>query len=268
VNNIEIGNNRPFVLIAGPCVIESEDHAIMMCGEIKKICDKLNIPFIYKSSFDKANRTSLDSYRGLGFEEGLKILDRVRKMYGVPVLTDIHESYQAEIAAKYVDVIQIPAFLCRQTDLILAAAKTMKPLNIKKGQFLSPNDVKNIVDKIKSTGNNNFIITERGTSFGYNNLVVDMRSLEIMKSFGVPIVFDATHSVQLPGGSGKSSGGQRQYVPSLIRAACGVGVDSIFVEVHQDPDNAPSDGPNMVKLEDLEQILIIARNIDNLIKGN
>lgn len=268
VNNIQIGNNLPFVLIAGPCAIESLDHAMFMSKSIKQITDKLNIPFIYKSSFDKANRTSIDSQRGIGMDQGLKILYDVKKMVGCPVLTDVHESYQVEQVAEVVDIIQIPAFLCRQTDLLIACGQTGKPINVKKGQFLSPEDMTNVVRKIESTGNQNTMLCERGTMFGYNNLVVDFRSIPIMKQNNCPIVMDATHSVQRPGGHGTSSGGNREYVPIMAKSALVNGVAAVFMECHQNPDNAPSDGANMVRLNDLENLLVELKNIDNLIKHN
>lgn len=254
-NNISIGDNCPLTLIGGPCVIESGDFTLFMAEQIAKVCDRLGISFIFKSSFDKANRTSVNSFRGQSLETGLQILQRVKEEVGVPVLTDIHESYQAAIVAEVVDVLQIPAFLCRQTDLLLAAAATGKAVNVKKGQFLGPWDMKNVVRKLESGGTKQILLTERGTSFGYNTLVVDFRSLPQMREFGYPVVFDATHSVQMPGGQGDKSGGQRQFVPYLARAAAAIGIDALFMEVHEDPDSAPSDGPNMIPLAELESVL-------------
>jgi 2-dehydro-3-deoxyphosphooctonate aldolase (KDO 8-P synthase) len=252
---LKIGDRCPLALIAGPCVIESEDFTLKMAQEIRQICDRLNIPLIFKSSFDKANRTSIDSFRGQALEEGLQVLQRVKDEIGVPVLTDIHESYQAKIVAEVVDVLQIPAFLCRQTDLLVAAAATGRAINVKKGQFLAPWDMKNVVKKLESSGAQNILLTERGSSFGYNTLVVDFRSLPQMRELGYPIVFDATHSVQMPGGQGNKSGGQRQFVPYLARAAAAIGIDALFMEVHENPDAALSDGPNMVPLAQLESLL-------------
>jgi 2-dehydro-3-deoxyphosphooctonate aldolase (KDO 8-P synthase) len=253
--NLLIGDQHPLALIGGPCVIESEDFTLKMADEIRQVCDRLSIPFIFKSSFDKANRTSINSFRGQAIDEGLEILQKVKDKIGVPVLTDIHESSQAAIAAQVVDVLQIPAFLCRQTDLLVAAAETGRTVNVKKGQFLAPWDMKNVVRKLEMSGAKNILLTERGTSFGYNALVVDYRSLPQMREFGYPIVFDATHSVQMPGGQGDKSGGQRHFVPTLARAAAAVGIDALFMEVHEDPDNAPSDGPNMIPLAQLEAVL-------------
>lgn len=240
-----------FTLIAGPCAMESEEICMQTATEIKRITDKLGIPYVYKTSFDKANRTSISSYRGLGMEEGLRILQKVKDEVGVRVTTDIHESWQAEPVAKVVDILQIPAFLCRQTDLLVAAAKTGKTVNVKKAQFLAPWDMKNVVGKLEDSGCKDIMVCERGTTFGYNNFVVDMTSLVEMKSFGYPVVFDATHSVQKPGGKGTSSDGNREFVEYLAKAAIAVGVDALFMEVHPDPDNAKCDGPNMVKLSDL-----------------
>jgi 2-dehydro-3-deoxyphosphooctonate aldolase (KDO 8-P synthase) len=254
-NNLIIGEGYPLALIAGPCVIESEDFTLKMATEIAKVCDRLDINFIFKASFDKANRTSVDSFRGQSLEDGLRILQRVKDEVGVPVLTDIHESYQAAIVAEVVDVLQIPAFLCRQTDLLLAAAATGRAINVKKGQFLAPWDMKNVVKKLEAGGAKNILLTERGTSLGYNTLVVDFRSLPQMRELGYPIVFDATHSVQMPGGQGDKSGGQRQFVPYMARAAAAVGIDALFMEVHENPEVALSDGPNMVPLAQLEGIL-------------
>jgi 2-dehydro-3-deoxyphosphooctonate aldolase (KDO 8-P synthase) len=266
-NNFEIANNKKFTLIAGPCQLESEDHAIKISSELKKITDDLKINFIYKTSFDKANRTSLNGKRGIGLEKSLPIFDKIKNQIGVPVLTDVHSPEQCSLVSKHVDVLQIPAFLCRQTDLLIAAAKTGKIINVKKGQFLAPWDMKNVIKKIEDSGNKNILITERGASFGYNTLVSDMRSIPIMSNFGFPIVFDATHSVQQPGGMGEKSGGQREFVPHLARAAIAVGVGAIFIETHEDPNNAPSDGPNMVPLSELKSLLKKLNEIDNLIKN-
>ena len=265
-SNFEIANNKPFTLIAGPCQLESEKHAISISAELKNITSELGINLIYKTSFDKANRTSLKGKRGLGLENSLPIFDKIRKEVGVPVLTDIHTAEQCSIVAKHVDVLQIPAFLCRQTDLLIAAAKTGKIINVKKGQFLAPWDMANVIKKIEDSGNKNILITERGASFGYNTLVSDMRSLPIMSKFGFPIVFDATHSVQQPGGMGEKSGGQREFVPYLARAAIAVGVGAIFMETHEDPDNAPSDGPNMVPLNEVKNLLKKLTEIDKIVK--
>jgi len=254
-----------FTLIAGPCAMESEEICMQTATEIKRITDKLGIPYVYKTSFDKANRTSISSYRGLGMEEGLRILQKVKDEVGVKVTTDIHESWQAEPVAKVVDILQIPAFLCRQTDLLVAAAKTGKTINVKKAQFLAPWDMKNVVGKLEDSGCKDIMVCERGTTFGYNNFVVDMTSLVEMKSFGYPVVFDATHSVQKPGGKGTSSDGNREFVEYLAKAAIAVGVDALFMEVHPDPDNAKCDGPNMVKLSDLEGLLTKLVDIYNAI---
>ena len=265
-SNFEIANNKPFTLIAGPCQLESSDHAIKISSELKKITKDLGINLIYKTSFDKANRTSLKGKRGLGLEKSLAIFDKIRKEVGLPVLTDVHTSEQCSIVAKHVDVLQIPAFLCRQTDLLVAAAKTGKIINVKKGQFLAPWDMANVIKKIENSGNKNILITERGASFGYNTLVSDMRALPIMSKFGFPIVFDATHSVQQPGGMGEKSGGQREFVPYLAKAAIAVGVGAIFMETHEDPDNAPSDGPNMVPLNEVKTLLKKLLEIDKVVK--
>ena len=264
--NFEIANNKPFTLIAGPCQLENEEHAIKISTELKKITSDLGINLIYKTSFDKANRTSLKGKRGLGLSKSLPIFEKIKKHVGVPVLTDVHTAEQCSVVAKFVDVLQIPAFLCRQTDLLIAAAKTGKIINVKKGQFLAPWDMANVIKKIEDTGNKNILITERGASFGYNTLVSDMRSLPIMSKFGFPIVFDATHSVQQPGGMGEKSGGQREFVPFLARAAIAVGVGAIFLETHEDPDNAPSDGPNMVPLGEVKTLLKKLKEIDKIVK--
>ena len=265
-SNFEIANDKPFTLIAGPCQLENEEHALKISSELKKITSELGINLIYKTSFDKANRTSLKGKRGMGLEKSLPIFDKIRKEVGLPVLTDIHTAEQCSIVADHVDVLQIPAFLCRQTDLLIAAAKTGKIINVKKGQFLAPWDMANVIKKIEDSGNKNILITERGASFGYNTLVSDMRSLPIMARFGFPIVFDATHSVQQPGGMGEKSGGQREFVPYLARAAIAVGVGAIFMETHEDPDNAPSDGPNMVPLSEVKALLKKLTEIDKLVK--
>ncbi len=261
VGDISIGNGNPLSLIAGPCVIESEDQTLRHAEKLKSLTERLGIPFIFKSSYDKANRLSVKSYRGPGVKEGLRILKRVKEEFGLPVLSDIHCQEEADLAAEVLDVLQIPAFLCRQTDLILAAAKTGRVVNVKKGQFMAPWDMKNIVQKIESAGCQKILLTERGVSFGYNNLVSDMRSIVVMREFGYPVIFDATHSVQLPGGAGTSSGGERQFVLPLARAAVAVGCDGLFLEVHEDPDKAPSDGPNMVDLGMLEKLLIQVKAI-------
>ena len=267
VGPVAFSNDAPFALIAGPCVLESRQHAYDMCGKVKEITGKLKIPFIYKSSFDKANRTSVAGVRsGVSFEEALRIFKDLKKDFGVPVLTDVHSPEQCEIVGQAVDVLQIPAFLSRQTDLLLAAGKTGKAVNVKKGQFLAPWDMKNVAAKIASTGNDNIMLCERGASFGYNTLVSDMRSLPIMAQTGYPVIFDATHSVQQPGGQGTSSGGDRTMVPVLARAAVAVGVAGVFMETHQDPDNAPSDGPNMVKLSELEGVLTMMKKLDEIVK--
>ena len=266
--SVEISNSNSFCLITGPCQLETEQHAMDMAGKIKEITTSLGIGFIYKTSFDKANRTSLKGKRGAGLEQSLPIFDKIKKELNVPILTDIHNIEQCAVVAKHVDVLQIPAFLCRQTDLLIAAAKTKKIINVKKGQFLAPWDMVNVTKKISDSGNNNIIVTERGASFGYNTLVSDMRSLPIMAKNGYPVIFDATHSVQQPGGQGDKSGGQREFVEHLSRAAIAVGVAGIFMETHQDPDNAPSDGPNMIPLSNLENLLKQLIQIDNIIKNN
>ena len=266
INGIRIGNGNPLLLIAGPCVIESERESYNTAKRLKEITAELNIPLIFKSSYDKANRTSIDSPRGPGLKKGLKILKKIKDKLNLPILSDVHSKDEIKEAANVLDVIQIPAFLCRQTDFVIAVAKTKRPVNVKKGQFLSPWDTKNIIKKIESTGNKNILITERGFSFGYNNLVADMRSIPIMRQFGYPVVFDATHSVQLPGGAGTSSGGQREFVAHLARAAAAVGCDGIFMEVHPSPDKALCDGPNMINLDNLFLILKQLKEIDNLVR--
>jgi len=264
---LSISNSKPFTLIAGPCQLENEKLALDVAKELKKITQKLGIGLIYKTSFDKANRTSLKGKRGVGLQKSLPIFDKIRKDLDVPVLTDIHTSEQCEIVSNHVDVIQIPAFLCRQTDLLIAAAKTGKIINVKKGQFLAPWDMINVTKKIEESGNKNILVTERGASFGYNTLISDMRSLPIMAKNGYPVVFDATHSVQQPGGMGDKSGGQREFVEYLARAAIAVGVAAVFMETHPDPDNAPSDGPNMVPLSKMPHLLQQLTEIDKLIKN-
>jgi len=262
-----ISNSSPFTLIAGPCQLENEKHAIDVAKKLKTITQKLNVGLIYKTSFDKANRTSLKSKRGVGLEKSLPIFDKIRKEIGIPVLTDVHTAEQCQVVSKHVDVLQIPAFLCRQTDLLIAAAKTGKIINVKKGQFLAPWDMVNVTKKIEESGNKNILVTERGASFGYNTLVSDMRSIPIMAKNGYPVVFDSTHSVQQPGGMGNKSGGQREFVEHLARAAVAVGVAAIFMETHPDPDNAPSDGPTMVPLSNMPNLLKQLVEIDKLVKN-
>lgn len=264
--NFEIGNEKPLTLIAGPCAMESRDHAFFMANELKEITTRLGINFIYKSSFDKANRSSHNSQRGIGIENALPIFESIRKEFDLPVITDVHTEEQCAIAGEVVDVLQIPAFLCRQTDLLEAAAATGKIVNVKKGQFLAPWDMKHVVAKIVDAGNPNVMTTERGASFGYNTLVSDMRSLPELAAIGAPVVFDATHSVQQPGGNGATSGGQREFVPVLARAAVAVGVAALFVETHQDPDTAPSDGPNMIPIDEMEAMLVRLMAFDELSK--
>jgi 2-dehydro-3-deoxyphosphooctonate aldolase (KDO 8-P synthase) len=266
LQNFKIGNDLPFVLIAGPCALESKDHAFEMAGALKEMTQKLGIPLIYKSSFDKANRTSLKAGRGMGIEKGLPIFDEIRKKMNLPVVTDVHTAEQCAEVASVVDVLQIPAFLCRQTDLLIAAAKTGKIINVKKGQFLAPWDMKNVALKITESGNPNVMLCERGVTFGYNTLVNDMRALPIMAETGHPVVFDATHSVQQPGGAGTATSGDRRMVPYLARGAIAVGVAAVFMETHQDPDKAPSDGPNMMHLKDMPALLEQLQSIDRLIK--
>ena len=266
--NFEISNNKKISLISGPCQLETEQHAMDMAGKISDIAKKFDIGFVYKTSFDKANRTSLKGKRGAGLETSLPIFDKIRKELDIPVLTDVHNIEQCSIVSKHVDIIQIPAFLCRQTDLLVAAAKTNKIINVKKGQFLAPWDMVNVTKKISDSGNENILVTERGASFGYNTLVSDMRSIPIMSKNGYPVIFDGTHSVQQPGGLGEKSGGQREFVEYLSRAATAVGIAGIFLETHQDPDNAPSDGPNMVPLKNLEFLISQIVEIDSLIKKN
>jgi 2-dehydro-3-deoxyphosphooctonate aldolase (KDO 8-P synthase) len=268
IGKLVIGNDLPLVLIAGPCVLESRDHAFFCAEELVRVTKMLGLGLIFKSSFDKANRTSLESPRGMGQEEGLPILADIRKTFGIPVLTDVHEAAQCATVAKAVDVLQIPAFLCRQTDLLVAAAKTGRAVNIKKGQFLAPWDMGNAIAKLEATNNSNLLLTERGVSFGYNTLVSDMRALPILAATGYPVVFDATHSVQQPGGKGSSSGGERSFVPVLARAAVAIGIAALFIETHPDPDNALSDGPNMIPLDRLSAMLKPLIEFDRLAKAN
>jgi 2-dehydro-3-deoxyphosphooctonate aldolase (KDO 8-P synthase) len=264
VGSLKVGRGCPFLLIAGPCVIESERSLIRHAVKLKKMTDDLNIPFVFKASYDKANRSSASSYRGPGIKRGLDMLNRLKREVGVMVLSDVHTPEQVEYAAKVLDIIQIPALLCRQTDLIVEAAKTGKVINVKKGQFMAPNDMRHVVDKILRTGNNKILLTERGTSFGYNTLVSDFRSLIVMGKFGFPVVFDATHSIQQPGGLGSSSGGEREYAPALARAAIAVGCDGLFIEVHENPDKALSDGPNMISMSDLKNLLKGLRELSDV----
>jgi 2-dehydro-3-deoxyphosphooctonate aldolase (KDO 8-P synthase) len=266
VGKLEIGNDLPLTLIAGPCALESRDHAMEMSHALKELTDDLNIGLIYKTSFDKANRTSIDGPRGMGMKDALSIFAEIRETVGCPVLTDVHSPEQCVPVAEAVDVLQIPAYLCRQTDLLIAAGKTGKAVNVKKGQFLAPWDMQNVVKKLETTGNSNILVCERGASFGYNTLVTDIRSLPILAETGYPVVFDATHSVQQPGGGGTSSGGQREFVPVLARAAVAAGVAAVFMETHQDPDSAPSDGPNMLNINELPEVLSILMEFDRLSK--
>ncbi|MGE5200525.1 MAG: 3-deoxy-8-phosphooctulonate synthase [Acidobacteriota bacterium] len=267
IGNIAVGNDKPMALIAGPCALESRAHALEMSHALVELTGRLGIGLVYKTSFDKANRTSLEGARGLGLEASLPILAEVREKWGCPVLTDVHEPQQCAVVAEAADVLQIPAFLCRQTDLLVAAAKTGRAVNVKKGQFLAPWDMKNVAAKIAGAGNQNILLTERGVSFGYNTLVNDMRALPILAETGYPVVFDATHSVQQPGGKGSSTGGQREFVPVLARAAVAVGVAAVFMETHEDPDRAPSDGPNMVKFKELPALLETLMEFDRLAKA-
>ena len=266
ISNFKIGNNLPFTLIAGPCQLESRTHAFKMVEKIKKITKKLKINFIYKTSFDKANRTSLKGKRGLGLAKSLLIFDEIKKKFKVPILTDVHTPEQCSLVSKHVDILQIPAFLCRQTDLLIAAAKTKKIINVKKGQFLAPWDMGNVVNKIKNSGNNNILVTERGVSFGYNTLVSDFRAIPTLVKLGYPVIFDATHSVQQPGGKGTASGGQREFVEPLSKAAVAIGVAAIFIETHENPDRAPSDGANMININKLESLLKKLKKIDSIVK--
>ena len=269
VGPVRIGGGHPLMLIGGPCAIEDEAHALMLAERLRRITEAARIPFIYKSSYDKANRSSITAYRGPGLKEGLRILKKVKAEVGVPVLSDVHDVSEVEPAAEVLDVLQVPAFLCRQTDLVVACGRTGKPVNVKKGQFLAPRDMLNVVGKIRSTGNDRILLTERGTTFGYNNLVVDFRAFHDLREIGYPVIFDATHSVQLPGGQGDRSGGERKYVPALARAAVAFGVDALFMEIHEDPDRSLpdgrplSDGPNMLRLDDLPRLLTEIRAIES-----
>ena len=265
---VEIGGGRPLVIIAGPCVVESKESALRHAAALKERADRAEVPYIFKSSFDKANRSSANSFRGPGLQTGLEILAEVKKQVGVPILTDVHEIGQVAAVKEVADVLQIPAFLCRQTDFVFAVAKSGKVVNVKKGQFLAPWDMRNVVEKIRSTGNEQILLTERGASFGYNNLVSDMRSLVVMREIGYPVVFDATHSLQLPGGMGNASGGERKYIPALARAGVATGVDALFMEVHEDPDHALSDGPNSLALENFAALIKTVKEIDSLVKGS
>ncbi|MCQ2966728.1 MAG: 3-deoxy-8-phosphooctulonate synthase [Alphaproteobacteria bacterium] len=266
VGNVTFGNDLPFALIAGPCQMESKEHAIYLCGEIMEMTKKLGIPFVFKASFDKANRTSINGKRGIGMEKALDAFVEIKKEFGCPVVTDVHEPSQCAEAAEVVDILQIPAFLCRQTDLVVAAAKTGKTLNIKKGQFLAPWDMKNVVGKAEQAGNTNILLTERGASFGYNTLVVDMRTFPIMAQTGYPVIMDATHAVQQPGGNGTSTGGQHEFAPVLARAAIATGIAGVFIETHEDPARSPSDGPNMIPLNELYDCLAILKELDQVVK--
>ena len=268
VGNFKIGAGRPLAIIAGPCVIESQESALRHASLLKEAADRAGVPYIFKSSYDKANRSSASSFRGPGLERGLEILAEVKRKVGVPILTDVHESAQVVAVQQIADVLQIPAFLCRQTDFVVAVANSGKVVNVKKGQFLAPWDIANVVDKILSTGNDRVLLTERGVSFGYNNLVSDMRSLVWMRELGYPVIFDATHSLQLPGGLGHASGGERKYIPALARAAVAVGVDALFMEVHENPDQALSDGPNSLPLKDFEKLIGAVKQIDEMVKGS
>ncbi len=268
VGNITFSNDLPFVLIGGPCQLESKEHALELAGKIVDITKRLDIPYVFKASFDKANRTSINGARGVGLEKAMDIFKEIKARFGCPVITDVHEPDQCARVAEVVDMLQIPAFLCRQTDLVVAAAKTGKPVNVKKGQFLAPWDMKNVVSKLDQSGNPNVLVTERGASFGYNTLVVDMRSLPVMaQQTGCPVIMDATHSVQQPGGQGTSTGGQREFAPVLARAAVAVGVAGVFIETHENPDKSPSDGPNMIPLAELEGVLKTLKSIDRLMKN-
>jgi 2-dehydro-3-deoxyphosphooctonate aldolase (KDO 8-P synthase) len=267
IGEIEIGAGKPLAVIAGPCVIESRESSLKHAGLLREAADRAGVPYIFKSSYDKANRSSADSYRGPGLKKGLDILAEVKHKTGVPVLTDVHEIDQVEAVKEVVDILQIPAFLCRQTDFVLAVARSGRVVNVKKGQFLAPWDMGNVVEKIRSTGNEQILVTERGVSFGYNNLVSDMRSLVVMRELGYPVVFDATHSLQLPGGLGKASGGERRFIDSLARAGVAVGIDALFMEVHEDPDHALSDGPNSLPLREFEALLEVVKELDSIVKG-
>jgi 2-dehydro-3-deoxyphosphooctonate aldolase (KDO 8-P synthase) len=267
VGNVSIGGDGPLAVIAGPCVIESKESALRHAAALKERADRVGVPYIFKASYDKANRSSVDSFRGLGLEKGLAILAEVKAKIGVPVLTDVHESAQVAAVRDVADILQIPAFLCRQTDFVAAVARSGRVVNVKKGQFLAPWDMSNVIGKILSTGNQQILVTERGASFGYNNLVSDMRALVVMREMGYPVVFDATHSLQLPGGLGNASGGERKYIPALARAGVATGIDALFMEVHENPDQALSDGPNSLALENFEALLRKVKEIDALVKG-
>lgn len=267
IGSYEVGQGHPLLLFAGPCVLEGYEHSLAIGREVKRITAKLGMPYVFKASFDKANRSSINSFRGPGLEEGLKILARIKAELQVPIVTDVHETFQVEPVAQVADVLQIPAFLCRQTDLVHAAAASGRVVNVKKGQFLAPWDMKNVISKVEESGSKKLLLTERGSCFGYNTLVTDMRGLAIMRELGYPVVMDATHSVQIPGGKGTSSGGQSQYVPHMARAAAAVGIDALFLEVHDDPAKALSDGPNMVRLDQLEKLLTQVIAIDRLVRG-
>ncbi len=267
IGNVAVGANGPLAVIAGPCVIESRESALRHAAALKERADRVGVPYIFKASYDKANRSSVNSFRGLGLEAGLAILAEVKQKIGVPVLTDVHETDQVAAVKEVADILQIPAFLCRQTDFVAAVARSGKVVNVKKGQFLAPWDMRNVIDKIVATGNEQILVTERGASFGYNNLVSDMRSLVVMGEMGYPVVFDATHSLQLPGGLGNASGGERKYIPALARAGVATGIDALFMEVHENPDQALSDGPNSLALENFEALLRQVKAIDALVKG-
>jgi 2-dehydro-3-deoxyphosphooctonate aldolase (KDO 8-P synthase) len=266
IGGLRIGGGLPLAVIAGPCVIESKDSALRHAAALKERADRVGVPYIFKSSYDKANRSSLSSFRGPGLEQGLEVLAAVKKKIGVPILTDVHEIDQVAAVKEVADVLQIPAFLCRQTDFVLAVARSGKVVNIKKGQFLAPWDMRNVVDKVRSTGNEQILLTERGASFGYNNLVSDMRSVVVMREIGFPVILDATHSLQLPGGLGNASGGERKYIPALARAGAAAGIDALFMEVHEDPDHALSDGPNSLELKDFESLLKVVKRLDAIVK--
>jgi 2-dehydro-3-deoxyphosphooctonate aldolase (KDO 8-P synthase) len=268
VGDFQLGAGRPLAVIAGPCVIENRESALRHASLLKEAADRVGVPYIFKSSYDKANRSSISSFRGPGLEKGLEILAEVKRKIGVPILTDVHESEQVTAVQQVADVLQIPAFLCRQTDFVIAVANSGRVINVKKGQFLAPWDINNVVDKITSTGNNQVLLTERGVSFGYNNLVSDMRSLVVMRELGFPVIFDATHSLQLPGGRGNASGGERKYIPALARAGVAAGIDALFMEVHEDPDQALSDGPNSLPLKDFEKLIGAVKQIDEMVKGS
>ncbi len=267
IKNVCFGNQKPLSIIAGPCALESKDHAFDVCGKLKDYSEELNIGFVYKTSFDKANRTSMKSARGIGMDKAITIFNDLKKEFDVPIITDVHENYQCEAISKVVDIIQIPAFLCRQTDLLISAAKTNKPVMVKKGQFLAPWDMKNVADKLENAGCRKIMLCERGVSFGYNTLVSDMRSLPILKRIGWPVIFDATHSVQQPGGHGTSSGGQSEFVEVLAKAAVAIGVAGVFLETHEKPDQAPSDGPNMIPLSNFKILIEQLLSFDNLAKN-